>query len=583
MPKNSNSTTTTPTRKARGRLVAGVLGGLALLAGGAYIAGYFLAGDNLPRNTTIAGVSVGGLNRDQAIAKLNTDLAARAQAPITMSANGKAVTRSPAQLGLVVDTGKSVDDARPQRSWDPVRIWFVLTGGGAQPAAISADTTKLVAGIAELAKLTDGPAKDATIALKGTQIVQTPGVPETAVDQPAAAKAVQDAYLSATTVAVPVKSTDPAITTDEANQVVADFVRPALSAPVKMTAGQRTFDVTPQVIAGAISFESAGGTITPKVDPVKLRAGAGKVIDALGLAKPRNASFKFVDGKPVVVPSADGVDIAAPDLAAAVTPVLAKSGAERAGKVEAKTSKPALTTEAANNLGIKEITGSFTTYFPGDSYRFTNLGQAAKGISGSLVLPNQIWSLNDRLGERTIEKGYVEGGVIADGGTLRHSVGGGISQSATTTFNAIFFAGLKDIEHHPHTLYFDRYPAGREATVSWGSLDLKFQNDTKYGVLLQAWINRLDSGGGSITVRVWSTKTYTDVKATAPQKSNFTSGTTRYDTSSQCVGQGFGEGFDVTYQRLFYQGNQIVKRESFSWQYEPMDRVICGPDPNKKR
>ena len=44
---------------------------------------------------------------------------------------------------------------------------------------------------------------------------------------------------------------------------------------------------------------------------------------------------------------------------------------------------------------------------------------------------------------------------------------------ATTTFNAMFFAGLEDVEHKPHSFYIDRYPVGREATVAWGAVDLR--------------------------------------------------------------------------------------------------------------
>ena len=130
-----------------------------------------------------------------------------------------------------------------------------------------------------------------------------------------------------------------------------------------------------------------------------------------------------------------------------------------------------------------------------------------------------------------------------------------MSQSATTTFNAMFFAGLKDIQHQPHTLYIDRYPAGREATVAWPSLDLKFQNDTKYGVLVQAFRNSgASSGRGSITVRMWSTKTYDKVDSTTPRRSNFTirpepRGRLRPTACRESPVQ----GFDVSYQRRFYQ------------------------------
>ena len=83
-----------------------------------------------------------------------------------------------------------------------------------------------------------------------------------------------------------------------------------------------------------------------------------------------------------------------------------------------------------------------------------------------MLKPGEIFSLNGIVGERTAANGFVEGFIIK-GGKFKEELGGGVSQSATTTFNAMFFAGLKDIQHQPHTLYIDRYPAGREATVAW--------------------------------------------------------------------------------------------------------------------
>ncbi len=170
------------------------------------------------------------------------------------------------------------------------------------------------------------------------------------------------------------------------------------------------------------------------------------------------------------------------------------------------------------------MTGEFTTYFPYARYRNINIGRAAELINGTLLKPGEIFSLNGIVGERTAANGFVEGFIIK-GGKFKEELGGGVSQSATTTFNAMFFAGLKDIQHQPHTLYIDRYPAGREATVAWPTLDLKFQNDTKYGVLVQAFRERAPAAAGArITVRMWSTKTYDKVDSTTPRRSNFTTG-----------------------------------------------------------
>ena len=221
------------------------------------------------------------------------------------------------------------------------------------------------------------------------------------------------------------------------------------------------------------------------------------------------------------------------------------------------------------------MTGQFTTYFPYLPYRNINIGRAAALINGTLLKPGDVFSLNQIVGERTASNGFTEGYIIKDG-RFRKELGGGVSQSATTTFNAMFFAGLKDVEHKPHGLFIDRYPAGREATVAWPSLDLKFQNDTKYGVLVQAYIVKgTPSHRGSITVRMWSTKTYDKVVATSPNKSNFTTGRDIKDDSKDCEPTSPVRGFNVQYQRLFYQNGSVVRRENFSWRYAPTSRVIC--------
>ena len=107
-----------------------------------------------------------------------------------------------------------------------------------------------------------------------------------------------------------------------------------------------------------------------------------------------------------------------------------------------------------------------------------------------------------------------------------------MSQVATTTFNAVFFAGLEDVEHKPHSFYISRYPAGREATVAWPTVDLKFRNDTDTGVLIQTVHTP-----GEITVRFWGTKEYDEIRSVSSERRNFTSGTTRYEDSDECVDQ----------------------------------------------
>ena len=80
-------------------------------------------------------------------------------------------------------------------------------------------------------------------------------------------------------------------------------------------------------------------------------------------------------------------------------------------------------------------------------------------------------------------------------------------QLATTTYNAMFFAGLKDVEHEAHTVYSARFPKGRVATVDYGKSDLRFTNDSPYGVLITARVTpSSQSREGTVTVSMWSTK-----------------------------------------------------------------------------
>ena len=110
----------------------------------------------------------------------------------------------------------------------------------------------------------------------------------------------------------------------------------------------------------------------------------------------------------------------------------------------------------------------------------TNIHTIANIVNGAVIMPGDTFSLNQFVGPRDTKRGFVEAPMIEDG-LFHNSVGGGVSQFATTMYNAVFFAGLKDIEHHPHSYYISRYPAGREATVSYPAPNLIFQNDEPTG------------------------------------------------------------------------------------------------------
>jgi vancomycin resistance protein YoaR len=570
--------------RIRWLLVAAVVGGVLVLVGILYVAGYLVAGDNVPRKAQISGVAVGGLSRSEAIQKLSVELGARAAEPLNLTVGKKDAQLKPADAGLTVNYAKSVEAAGGGKSLNPVRIVKTLTGGSPIDAVVVVDQPKLQAAVDQLATKTfDHPPVDAAIAYKGTKIKQKQAREGVALQQNAAVATITSGFLRMTgPMTLPADISQPAITNDEADKVVADFAKPAVSAPVKVSlSGARSFELSPKMLAGSISFRPKDGNLVAVLDEKKLRRNADPAIDRVGLVEPKNATVRLVNGKPKVIPAVNGSTVAADNLKKAVEPVLVKPAAGRKVSVQLTGAKATFSTQDANKLGIKQVTGQFTTYFPYLPYRNINIGRAAARIDGTVLKPGEIFSLNQIVGERTEANGFTEGFVIKDG-RFRKELGGGVSQSATTTFNAMFFAGLKDVFHKPHGLFIDRYPAGREATVAWPSLDLKFQNDTKYGVLVQAYIVKATpSRKGSITVKMWSTKTYDKVVATSPIKSNFTTGRDIKDDSKDCEPTSPVQGFDVRYQRLFYQDGSVVRRENFNWRYAPTNRIICEK-PNSR-
>lgn len=133
---------------------------------------------------------------------------------------------------------------------------------------------------------------------------------------------------------------------------------------------------------------------------------------------------------------------------------------------------------------VRRVIGTFTTRMPCCEPRVKNIRLIASGIDGTVIPPGAQFSLNAVAGPRTKETGYVEAPFIADG-KIVPSVGGGVSQFSTTMYNAAFVAGLRIDAHQPHSIYISRYPPGREATLDFSSIDLRWTNDTSAPVLVR--------------------------------------------------------------------------------------------------
>ncbi|TDW19265.1 VanW family protein [Kribbella kalugense] len=559
--------------------LAGIIAaaGLGVLVVG-YGAAFAFAGDKIPGDTTVLGIPIGGLSKGDAKAKLEAGLQDRISAPIALKAGETKFTVAPADAGLSVDVDATVEAAGAGRSLAPGRIWHALTGGDAVEPVVAKDDARLKTAIDKLAAQVNRPATEGTITFKGTQPVTHQPAQGLQLDAAKAPAAVVAAYPSdGNPKDLPVGVTEPKAGTDAIKKALTDFAEPAMSGPVRLTVGSKSVDLLPAEIAPALTLTAQQGDVIPSLNTKALEPLFQRRFKSLETL-PKDATVQIVGAAPKVIPAVDGNIVDRSKVGAAILAILPKPAGERRAAVPLTHSKAAFTTEQATALGITQKMGEFATQFPHAPYRNINIGHAAAKINGTLVKPGDTFSLNKIVGERTKENGFTEGNIIS-GGKFVLDLGGGVSQSATTTFNAAFFAGLKILEHKAHSVYISRYPVGREATVAWPAVDLKFLNDSGHGVLVQTIFKASTPGNsGSIRVIIWGTKVW-DITAGQSEKSNFRQPNVVYNTKSDCRVQAPSQGFDITVYRYFAKNGARVKTEQFTTKYNPADDIRCGPKP----
>ena len=362
------------------------------------------------------------------------------------------------------------------------------------------------------------------------------------VDQRAAADVLAREWVHGRAVRLPAALREPAVPAAELQRAYESFARPATSGPLTVQVAERTVSVPVAAFAPTLSLrQTAAGELAPAVDGARLAKIVVGLDPALERA-PRDATIDVVRGKPVTTPGRDGRELDPATLSAAVVPAL--TSASRTALVEPTAVPPRVTTAALAELGIVEQVSTFSTHFPYNPPRTTNIRIAAGVLDGLLVRPGETFSLNGALGQRTPDKGYQRAPVI-NGGRLTTDYGGGVSQVSTTLFNAVFFAGLDTISHKPHSFYISRYPEGREATDLLAAVDQTFRNDSGHGILIKTHVSDSD-----ITVSFYGTKVW-DIEATKGPRTNVRAPQSIHDTDGSCVAQSPSSGFDVTVTRIF--------------------------------
>ena len=155
---------------------------------------------------------------------------------------------------------------------------------------------------------------------------------------------------------------------------------------------------------------------------------------------------------------------------------------------------------------------AYTTYYGrhDSPNRIHNIKLIASWLDGTMLLPNDEFSLADAIGDFTPERGFKEAFVIFQG-VLVPQLGGGTCQIGTTLYNAISLADLQVQQRSNHSFYFNIYPLGRDATVYPGQKDLKFKNNTGHVILIKAVATNK-----RLSFRIYGTPTGKKVEFSAP-------------------------------------------------------------------
>jgi vancomycin resistance protein YoaR len=472
------------------------------------------AGEALP-GTTVSGVDVGGLGRDDIVSTLAGSVDARTSGTVVLVDGERRFPVDRSEIGVRVDLQATAERAIDAgRSGSPVdAVLGPLLGRGEDVAlAVDAGEAAVERVIDTIAAQIDVPPSPGAITVAGTAVTAQPPQAGRVVDRERAVEELERALEVAPvdTLTLPIVEAAPQTTPEQVEQVAA-AARQALAAPYRLVAGGSVLELGPAEIGPLLSAEPVDGGLRLAVDRAGLEravAAAAQRIDQ----PPTNATFVPVAPPPVVDDQGDLTWTAQPatvtvqpgtvgrttDVAAATAALADMIGtATHEGPLPVAEARPELTTEEAQQAGVTSLLGTFTTRYVAGQPRARNIQRIAEIVNGSYVAPGESFSLNGKVGPRTRAKGFVADSAIIDG-ELVDQVGGGVSQFATTLFNAAFFAGLPIDEHQPHSFYISRYPAGRESTVNYDTIDVEFRNDTAHGMVI-----RTSTTPSSVTVAIY--------------------------------------------------------------------------------
>ena len=561
---------------------------------------------------SVAGVKVGGLTEDEAARKLATELGKRISSPVTARFKDKTWSVEAARLGLTLDATETAGQAmlvgRESRFATAVARRFVAVFGGVEvPAKLESDPGEVSALLDEIDKTVAVPARDAEVKMQGLTPTLVPSSAGVRLQRDRVTQDLLQAFVSDDrAVDLTIGGVSARVSDDDAKDAI-EQAKLMVSGPVTVRWEQKSWVFEPATIATWIVFvagpsgggksraasETAGvsvaASVTPKAQRMKLRAAfdpaalAGTLTPLTGVIGRPAIDAEFVTQGGAVTIKAGQVGLG-PDMASLATDMerTLKGKALRDVTLRLSTVEPALTTEKARAMGIKERLSTYTTsYNASQAPRVNNIHTLADALNNKLVPPDGVFDFNGTVGERTAAKGYQIAPAIVNG-KLVPQYGGGICQIGTTFFNTVFFSGLPVIERKNHSFYISHYPKGRDCTVTWNGPNLRWKNDTTSWVLIKTSYT-----AGAVTISLYGTNPGYDVTYTTSPFTNIRPRpVVEILDPTMPVGYRYIEdpgedGANCTVVRTVTKAGAVVRTDNFVSIYKPKEETVrVGTKPS---
>ena len=575
------------------------------------------ASDKVARNVTIAGVDVARQTEGEATATVDEYTTELTTQLARVEVNGTVYDLNPADVGLTFDSSSAIDEALSLRK-DGIGDWIAAFSDPLNvplTASLDPDMVETVLEKWEQDAIPN-PAFEGAITISNGIVKHEYPRSGEAIDKDVASDLILEALESGTgePIVIPIVMSTPRLTEADIDDGV-ERANMIIDRGVVLTNGEYGFEfhVVPADLGRALSATVTDGddpTIQFSVDPAVITPLVEVVREGLEI-DPVDAYWETAlvddfeeypdqyeikdspqeemteeeiaalpaDDTITLIPGLNGTTVDAAEIAVAVE--LAALGNGEGGLTVVKNAEPAFTTAMAESFGELYELAEFTTWTPGTN-RVHNIHLMADFVDGTIVMPGDEFSVNEVVGRRTLEKGFKYDCAIVGGElsceTEPVNVGGGVSQFGTTIFNTIYFSCLEDVAHQPHSIYFRKYPEGREATLGYPHPDVAFRNDTQAPVIV-----RTSYTPRTITVTFFGNNGGMTCGTEREDRTGFRSAVVLYRADEEGVvppGEEFIEnkgssGWSIVNWRIFYDvDGKEIKREKFPWTYRGERNVI---------